>query len=134
MLPTMKVSPSGAELVNRLTFTVLVFSGLAGTTYLGPRAALSAHVSISDELVMASARSPGDQNTDANKEKSKRTSSVQSPDLAQRWRFDLSGNSQEHAAKLAASGLLLGFFDTDNRFLVVKDLSKRPVETRVENV
>jgi hypothetical protein len=52
---------------------------------------------------------------------------------AQRWRLDLSGDGKEHAAKLASFGIKLGFLDAKKNFLVVKDLTKRPVETQKED-
>src|SRR5262249_24770272 len=51
---------------------------------------------------------------------------------AQRWRFDLSGAGQEHAAKLAAVGVTLGFMERNN-FMVVQDLAKRPVQALRDN-
>ncbi|MBI3409891.1 MAG: hypothetical protein HY040_16250 [Planctomycetes bacterium] len=51
---------------------------------------------------------------------------------AQRWRFDLAGGPKEHAAKLTAVGVTLGFFERNNinHFMVVQDLTKRPVHAR----
>lgn len=50
--------------------------------------------------------------------------------FARRWRFDLAGGPKEHAAKLAAVGVTLGFADSRGSFLVVQDLTKRPVHAR----
>jgi hypothetical protein len=54
--------------------------------------------------------------------------------FAQRWRFDMSGNGREHAAKLAAAGVILIIHDQFNNSGVVRDLKRLPVRPIPENL
>lgn len=54
--------------------------------------------------------------------------------LAWRWRFDMSGDGKEHADKLSAIGVILVVLDPQDRTLVIRDLKRRPVETRWEDL
>lgn len=49
--------------------------------------------------------------------------------FAWRWNFDLSGDSRQHADKIAAMGFVLAFPDPKNsdKLLVARDLRRRPV-------
>jgi hypothetical protein len=47
--------------------------------------------------------------------------------FAQRWQFDMSGNGRQHAAKLAAAGVILIVHDQFNNLGVVRDLKRLPV-------
>lgn len=47
--------------------------------------------------------------------------------LAQRWRFDFSGDAKEHLKKLLALGITVGFKDAKNDFYMIDDLKVRPV-------
>jgi hypothetical protein len=53
---------------------------------------------------------------------------------AQRWRFDMSGNGKEHAAKLAAAGVILIVHDRFGGYGVLRDLRKRPAVPMPENL
>jgi hypothetical protein len=53
--------------------------------------------------------------------------------FARRWRFALSGEGKEHADIWNSVGVTLGFFDPQRKFLIVKDLSQRPVHTKADN-
>jgi hypothetical protein len=54
--------------------------------------------------------------------------------FAQRWRFDMSGNGREHAAKLAAAGVILIVYDQFGNSGVVRDLRRRPTRPVPENL
>jgi hypothetical protein len=54
--------------------------------------------------------------------------------LAWRWRFDLSGDGKEHADKLDAMGVTLAFADQAGKFLVARNLKRRPVDARRESL
>src|SRR5262249_23908868 len=54
--------------------------------------------------------------------------------FAQRWRFDLEGNGKQHADKLRAAGVVLVVPDPTGKLLVIRDLGRRPVEPRAENL
>jgi len=54
--------------------------------------------------------------------------------LANRWRFDLSGDAHQHAEKLAEIGVTVGLLDPRSNFLVVQDVKQRPVRLRTENL
>jgi hypothetical protein len=54
--------------------------------------------------------------------------------FAQRWRFDLTGGGKDHADKLASIGVTLAMPDPTGGFLVVTDLTRRPVELRKDKL
>jgi hypothetical protein len=54
--------------------------------------------------------------------------------FAWRWRFDLSGDGKLHAEKLAAVGVTLALLDVRGQYWVIRDLDKRPVDMRRENM
>ncbi len=54
--------------------------------------------------------------------------------LAWRWRFDLTGGGREHAEKLHSVGVTVAFPDPLGGFLVVHDLSKRPVQLKKDSL
>jgi hypothetical protein len=54
--------------------------------------------------------------------------------FAQRWRFELEGSGKQHADKLAAAGVVLVVPDPSGKLLVIRDLRRRPVEPRAENL
>jgi hypothetical protein len=48
--------------------------------------------------------------------------------LAERWRFDLSGDGAEHANKLVAMGVTVAVAAADGKVYAIRDLKKRPVD------
>jgi hypothetical protein len=54
--------------------------------------------------------------------------------FAQRWRFDMSGNGREHAAKLAAAGVILIVYDQSGQSGVIRDLKRLPVRPVQEDL
>lgn len=55
--------------------------------------------------------------------------------LAWRWRFNLQGSPREHADKLAAIGVTLAIPKrTGGGFLIARDLKRRPVEVRFDDL
>lgn len=54
--------------------------------------------------------------------------------FAQRWRFDLTGDGKEHAAKLAAIGVTLAIPGKNGEILVVRDLKRRPALAKSEKL
>jgi hypothetical protein len=54
--------------------------------------------------------------------------------LAHRWRFDLTGTPREHADKIDTVGFILAIPSARGDFLVVRDLKRRPVQAKAENL
>jgi len=54
--------------------------------------------------------------------------------LAFRWRFDLAGTGKEHADKLDKAGVVVAVLNPSGTYLVIRDLKRRPVEPKAENL